>query len=355
MNCPRTYAISRLLLPFVAAAMLLGFALPVCATTLEAYTARVDYAAELAADTEQALTAADQFERSISSELVDQVRLDFPSSERVEWSGGSVEISNEWLLARIAELDEATDLKQSLPAVAAIREHLAALSYKLHELENPAAAARTKDEDKQKLAEILRREEYQRPEQTDETAFQRMLSEFVQWLTSFWPAPPAPAAAPSGMESVAFVLRIVLYAGLAVLLAFLVFKIAPRLFPHLRRAGKPRSKRRIILGEEIQEDEAAADLFSQAERLAREGDLRGAIRKGYIALLCDLSDRRILGLARHKTNRDYVADVRSRRDLHARMRSVTEMFERHWYGSQRSEAQDWQRFSEEYYAAIRSV
>lgn len=344
----------RRLLPLATAVMLLCFGMPVFAATLEAYKARIDSGAKLAAAVEQVL-AEDGFDASVTQALVDQIRRDFPSSERVEWSGGSVEVSSEWLLTRTAELDNVDTAEKSLAIVVAIREHLSALAYKLDELKNGQEPVRTKDEDKQKLAEILRREEYQKPQDAQESMFQRWLREFIDWLASIWPAPNAPGRPLTGMESLVSVLRIVLYVGLAALLAFLVFKIVPLVVPRLRRSRKPRSKKRVILGEQIGEDQVASDLFSQAEHLARTGDLRGAIRKGYIALLCDLSDRRIIGLARNKTNRDYLRDVRTRRELHPRMQAATEMFERHWYGLQRSEEQDWRRFSEEYHAAIRSA
>jgi hypothetical protein len=344
---------SRRLLP-LATAMLLCFSLPVLAATLEAYKARIDSASKLSAAVEQML-AEDEFDASLTQALVDQVRRDFPSSERVEWSGGSVEVSSEWLLARIEELDKADTADTSMPVVAAIREHLSAVAYKLGELENGQAPTRTKDEDKQKLAEILQREEYQKPQDAQEGAFQRWLREFIDWLATMWPTPSGSSRPLTGMDSLVSVLRIVLYAGLAALLIFLVYKIVPLVVPNLKRTRRPRSKPRVILGEQIGEDQVASDLFSEAEHLARSGDLRGAIRKGYIALLCDLSDRRIIGLARNKTNRDYLRDVRSRRELHPRMQTATEMFERHWYGLQRSEEQDWRKFTEEYHAAIRSA
>ena len=48
----------------------------------------------------------------------------------------------------------------------------------------------------------------------------------------------------------------------------------------------------MILGEHVSADESAHDLLAEAERLAGEGRLREAIRKGYIAVLCDLADRK---------------------------------------------------------------
>ena len=102
----------------------------------------------------------------------------------------------------------------------------------------------------------------------------------------------------------------------------------------------------MILGERIDANSSAEDLFGQAERLAREGDLRAAIRKGYIAVLCDLSDRKLIGLATYKTNRDYLRDVRPRRELFENMRGLTNSFERHWYGFQSAEKADWEEFRE---------
>jgi hypothetical protein len=339
---------------FAAVLMLLVAAQPVLAASLEVYRSRVDSAWKKAADVESAFTGG-EVDHTASRELVEQIRREFPGSERIEWFGGSVEVSNEWLLARVGEFEKASDLKQRLPVISSIREHLSALSYKLAELDNRIQETRSKDEDKQKLGEILRRQEYQKPEKAEESAFQRWLRGMLEWFMDLWPKSSSQRQPLTGMEGFAVVLRVLLYIGLIALVGLLIFKVLPLLVPRLRREPKPKKKKsRVILGEQIGEDQAASDLFGEAERLAREGDLRAAIRKGYIALLCDLSDRRIIGLARNKTNRDYLRDVRSRRDLHVRMQSATDMFERHWYGFQESQPNDWVRFTEEYREAIRS-
>src|SRR5204863_1993073 len=118
---------------------------------------------------------------------------------------------------------------------------------------------------------------------------------------------------------------------------------------------KEKKRDRVILGERIADDESAEDLFGEAERLAREGQLRDAIRKGYIALLCELSDRKIIGLARHKTNRDYLRDVRKRRELFENMVGLTGNFERNWYGLRPSAPADWEDFRDRYRQTISSV
>ena len=340
----------------LAAAGILALCLPavILSITLEDFKRRVDDVAATAADVERSISIEDGDQGNWRL-LVDRIRREFPASENVEWPGGTVEVSNSWLLETARAVEQETDLKKRGPIISSIREYLSTVSFKLNELDRISSDGRTKDEDKQKLAEILRREEYQRAQQAGESVFQRWLREILEWLANLWPKPQIPGGGFSGMESFVYVMRILLYIGLAAVLGFLIVKVAPLLFPNLKRTAKQKKKNRVILGEHIAENETASDLFREADRLAREGNLRGAIRKGYIALLCDLSDRKVIGLARHKTNRDYLRDVRSRRELHPRMKVVTETFERHWYGFQESGEQDWTRFRDEYDQAIRNI
>ena len=339
-----------------AAAMLLVLPLSALGVPLDTYKARVDAALLRAFDFERVLRS-DEIDDPRKMLFIAPTRREFPAAERIEWAGGSVEASHEWLLARVNELENASDVETSLPIIIAIREHLSSIAFKLEEIQTSVETGRTKDEDKQKLSEILRREEYQKPEQAEESAFQRALRNLVEWFMDLWPKPqPASPQTVTGFGSVAQGLQIVLVLILIGLVIFLIYKLISFFFPRLkRRTKRTKPKKRIILGEEIGEDEVASDLFGEAERLAQAGDIRGAIRKGYIALLCDLSDRRIIGLARYKTNRDYVRDVRSRRELHPRMKSVTDTFERHWYGPEQSESEDWKHFSEGCREAIRSA
>ena len=340
--------------------LVMGFGTMSMAITLDAYKAKIDSARKLAIRIENSIRSDESSDADlrefVDRELVSQIRRDFPPSERIDWEGGTVETTSGWLLDKIRALESETDTKKQLPVIVEIREYLSAISFQLEELKQAAASERTKDQDKQKLAEILRREEYQKPQQKQESVFQRWLRQFLEWLESIFPKPSAPSQGFSGMGFVATVLRLLLYGALLALLGFLVYKIAPLLFPTLKRRRKQKKKKdRVILGEQLGENVTAVDLFGEAERLAREGNLRGAIRKGYIALLCDLSDRKVIGLARNKTNRDYLRDVRLRSDLHPVMKTVTDTFERHWYGFQESGEQDWARFREKYNEAIRSV
>jgi hypothetical protein len=143
--------------------------------------------------------------------------------------------------------------------------------------------------------------------------------------------------------------------GLAILvIAFVVYRFLLPLMGRENRLKITKSKEpRVVLGERIGANESAADLLAEAENLARAGDVRTAIRKGYIALLCELSDRKILGLARHKTNRDYLRDLKKSPEIFQNVRAVTGSFERHWYGRVPADEQDWQSFRGSYEEALK--
>jgi hypothetical protein len=348
--------IAKLFCRLLLLALLAVLAPQAFAITLETYKSRIVSARLMAIRFEDALRANER-DHSLKLEFVQQVRRDFPESERVEWDGGAAETSNGWLLEKAKAVESETLPDKLLSNVMEFREYLSAVLYKIDELERSRSnEGRTKDEDKQKLAEILKREEYQKLQEQQESLFQRWVRAFLEWLEGLFPKSSGPAQDFSSLGVIASVLRVILYVLLFGLLAFVAYKVAQLFVPALARRRKAvKKKERVILGERLDENETAADLFGEAERLAREGDLRGAIRKGYIALLCDLSDRRVIGLARSKTNRDYLRDVRSRGELYPRMKAVTDTFERHWYGSLESAESDWSSFRDQYQEAIRSV
>jgi hypothetical protein len=60
----------------------------------------------------------------------------------------------------------------------------------------------------------------------------------------------------------------------------------------------------------------------------------------------------VIGLAQHKTNRDYLRDVRNRKELHQNMTNLTGSFERHWYGFDSTDEQDWEDFRQTYKQAV---
>ena len=278
-----------------------------------------------------------------------------PDSEKIESSGGSVETANQWMSQGLREFQNEPDSTKRALILTGINERLDAILKATDELRAAVASGRSKDEDKQKLAEILKREEYQKAEVKEESLFQKWYRKFMEWLESVFPQPAISPDAPSGVGSFQTIIQVVIFALVIGLVGFLIYRFAPFFARHFGLKTKKDKKDRVILGERISADESANDLFSEAERLAREGNLRGAIRKGYIALLCELSDRKVIGLARHKTNRDYLRDVRKRDDLFENMTGLTTNFERNWYGLRPAETQDWEDFRTRYRQTIADV
>ena len=277
-------------------------------------------------------------------EVFEEVRELLPAEESVSTSGGDIKTNNRWFIDRLKAAEDEKDLVRRAEILNEIDGRLAAIGVELQVLQNEVVAERSKDEDKRKLSEILARPEYQKPapKPPEENLLSKWIRQFLQWLEPYIPK-FGTGTAPDLSGGVTVVQYILIFL-IILILGFLAYKLAPVFAPRFRRRRKEEKESRVILGETIHEDVSSSDLFSDAERLARDGDLRGAIRKGYVALLCEMSDRKLIGLARHKTNRDYLRDVTSSRWLHQEMTGLTGSFERHWYGSQEAKTEDWEEF-----------
>ena len=318
------------------------------ATTLTEYKESIKHLKEnILALLDEVGTAA---EKQVSEgKFLSEATQLLPAEEKIEWQGTTVETDNRWLTDKIIEYKNAPKNAPKKDAILTeIYERLDAIEQKIEQLKNPGTENHTKDEDKQKLAEILRREEYQKPEAQEESLFQKIYRKILEWLASLFPCPNLPESPETEFQSVPFVLQIILYILVLGLIGFLIYKFSPFFANRFRQREKKEKKERVILGEKLMANENATTLFDEAEKLALNGNLRGAIRKGYIALLCELSDRKIIGLANHKTNRDYLRDVRRRHELYENMNGLTANFERHWYGFDAANETDWEKFRQEY-------
>jgi hypothetical protein len=148
---------------------------------------------------------------------------------------------------------------------------------------------------------------------------------------------------------------IVIFGGAAGGIGFVIWKFVPML--RRKDASLKLEKRgaRVVLGEKLEPGQTPADLLNEAEALARRGELRAAIRKGYIALLCELGDRKVLTLAQHKTNHDYLRAVREKRPLLNEMQKLTASFENHWYGFAPATPHDWTAFRSGYQQTLKTA
>lgn len=287
-------------------------------------------------------------------ETLKQIRLALPPSERVESKTSSVETQNKWFSEKLDAYEKETDSGKRTAILSEISERLGALDAEVGQLESAPNAVRTKDEDKRKLAEILSREEYQKPEPPQENILQKLWRKIKEWLSDVFPRSSPFSMPEGGLDSLSFLLQILVYALVLGGIGFLIYKFAPFLSTKFRRRRKERKSDRVVLGETLAADADSHTLFAEAEMLAREGKLRAAIRKGYIALLCDLSDRQIIRLAKNKTNRDYLRDVRPRAEIFDDIKNLTTNFERSWYGFGATEEKDWNEFREKYRQVIKN-
>jgi Domain of unknown function (DUF4129) len=289
-----------------------------------------------------------------------KIRNDFLKVEKVEINNVSVEVDNTWLKETLAELDKTDiEINDFDTLITEATNKLTTLDSKLDEVEKQTIGSRSKNEDKQKLEEILSRNDYRKAveeKEKEKSWLQEQLDAFwkalEEWLKGILPQNPAiPTPSSDSMSSLSLVLQVLIVAIAIGIVGFVIYRFAPFLFG-IKRSKKKERKTRVILGETILADQDSTDILSDADLLAQNGDLRGAIRKGYIALLCELSDRKIIGLAQHKTNRDYLRDVRKDQPLHQNMNVLTNSFERHWYGFLDAEEQDWQDFRARYRDAV---
>lgn len=308
----------------------------------------------------QALTALDAVSRSKETEseaeygqrdaeAVRNVRSLLPSSETVEWNGATINVDNAWLHHDLSDYaNEPSKTRYDL--LKRIVERLKAIEERLTNLEKPLGVAANKSEESRKLAEILQRPEYARKVKA-ENPLASMVERLIKWIASWFPKPKP--VSPGSASLISAIARwVVIIMSLAVL-AFVLKLGLQRVFRGGLPKRKSKAKARIVLGEQLEPDQSALDLLTEAEALARRGELRAAIRRAYIALLVELGDRKIISLAQYKTNRDYLRAVREIEPLYGNVKQLTDSFERHWYGLAQANENDWLAFRSAYEQALR--
>lgn len=320
------------------------------ATTLSDYQHRVSAAAALIEElhTSGADKSSLQPELLISTNF-SRVRQMLPVKETVTMDGQSLPVDNAWLHQELAAFEKTNHGGTRIELLERIAERLRAIDQRLSEMKRREASATDKEADKGRLAEILRRPEYIQKAPEGNVA-EQLLIRFLRWLSRLFPN--VKPIKPGGAGWISTFAQIFIVGICVAAIAFLIWRYGPR-FMKGRRKKKTKREARIVLGERLEPDQTAADLLAQADALARSGDLRAAIRKAYIALLCELGDRKLISLAQHKTNRDYLYSVKDKLSLYSSMRKLTARFELHWYGLAPAAESDWNNFRNDYQKTLR--
>ncbi|HEY0375463.1 MAG TPA: DUF4129 domain-containing protein [Pyrinomonadaceae bacterium] len=285
-----------------------------------------------------------------------KVRRLVPTNEVVRWGGGRVRVNNSWLEAEAKAFER-------LPAgggeraqlLARVYERLVALEERLNELYAGRAAGgvAAKEQEKARLEAILRRQEFDTtpPEKGWLT---RLWENIKRWWNNLF---RGGSSLQPGQTSWLSTLAMFLVFGVAGgLLGYVAWKFLPYFARRREERLKPEKRgARVVLGEKLAPGQTAADILAEAEALARKGELRAAIRKGYVALLCELGDRKVITLAQHKTNHDYLRAVREKRPLLKEMQKLTASFENHWYGFAPTTPEDWTTFRSGYQQTVKTA
>jgi uncharacterized protein DUF4129 len=282
------------------------------------------------------------------TETLAAVRSALPATENVEWAETTFKVDNSWLHRELEKFEKAPTAEQG-KLLTLVTERLQALAQRLEEIEKAKPTNASKTEATKKLGEILQRPEYARGRK-EVSALTRLWRDLVKWIESWLPKPqPLTPGRASLFTTFAQIFVVVL--ALAVI-AYAVKLFAPRVFQKRKTKKKGKRGPLIVLGEKLEPDQSAVDLLADAESLARRGELRAAIRKAYVALLVELGDRKIISLAQHKTNRDYLGAMRDLEPLYGNVKQLTDSFERHWYGFANATEADWLAFRTGYKQAL---
>jgi hypothetical protein len=279
-----------------------------------------------------------------ASELAPTVKSLLPASEEVEFNGAITRVDNTWL-------HEGVDKVVRNSEGEAERRHsmLSEISDRLARLRQSVIAAqkaedRALDEQRARLDGILARPEYQPEEKRESTIARwiRQIKDFIyRLLIKLFGG--SSAREPRSAGGLVTVLRALIFLFVIAVLIFGAVKLARR-FQTRKKPAANEAETREALGEEIAEDATAADLFAMASEMARQGEYRKAIRRAYIALLCEFDQRGKLRLGRSKTNRDYLEAMRSEQRIYPTFSVMTNAFEHAWYGQARATEEEFQNF-----------
>lgn len=318
-------------------------------STVFAVTTRADYQNQVASasadiiELMQALTDASprNADRSRVDGLYRRLFTTLPPTQKVDFDGIAIDVDNRWFADSLSASRKAMSDDERTVILHGIFERLKQLQNELDATSSDNRPA--KDEGKRRIAEILQRPEFQRPEDRGPNAGERLLRSLGEWFNRLFPR-AVPEYAPENTGKIPELIRLAAITLLVFAGIYLVFRI----FRHVFQDDSPNAvkdqKVRVILGETIAEGSDADTLFREAENLAKAGDIRGAIRKSYIGLLLGFGDRKMISIARYKTNNDYLRELQRTPEVFRPAGQVTSVFEQIWYGGRDAALDDWEDF-----------
>jgi hypothetical protein len=300
--------------------IVLAAALGVSAETLLKYENRVVRAVEQVAR----IKSDAEYEES----GVENIKTLLPRHEQVEHEGQKLTADNSWLYAALDAYEAERDLPKKKAKLGEIGDRLAALDAALIRSAETSPDNRGGQEPRAKLGEILDRKEYHEKEESRIAAFIRKIykkvADFLGELRDAFGRLMGKVFGSAAQGSL--LSKILVFAALGIFLFFIV-RLAMQIKPRRKTARK-----RTVLGEEVEAGATPGDLFETAMAAARAGDFRAAVRKLYISLLYELSERNLIEIDESATNHEYLARLARFAPLVPPVREMTARFDLSWYG-----------------------
>ena len=162
---------------------------------------------------------------TLVANAVTRLRQLLPEAENVTFNNQTIEVDNKWFHKALAQYEKKSRAgEHDADLIHRTREELRALIQRLDEMK-AATGNHDKDANKARLAEILRRPEYDKSA-PQASAIGRLWDQFMRWLEKLFPKiKPIQPGTGRSLSTIAQVIVI----GLSIaLIAFLVWKVLPR-------------------------------------------------------------------------------------------------------------------------------
>lgn len=160
---------------------------------------------------------------------------------------------------------------------------------------------------------------------------------FIKWVRDWWPGPSGDTREPGAPGKINMRLMLLLTGVILVLLGIILWRMRKR-----RKQQQPVQAVAMAALPDLNNEDVDADMLAEegwqamARQLLEKGEHRLALRALYLAALAYLADREMLSIARFKSNRDYLNELKRRAHERAALQNVFSeniaVFEQSWYG-----------------------
>jgi hypothetical protein len=186
-------------------------------------------------------------------------------------------------------------------------------------------------------------------------SIQRAIERFLKWLNKLFPEPKE-VKQPKDLTWIQST-RAILYFMIAILVCMglmLGYKLWQR---HKKEKSEIQAEETIATPDLNADEISPADLVSRkwltlAENLIKEGSLRLALRAIYLGILAGLAEQGFISIAKYKSNRDYLKELRRREHaVQGLVKIFSEdvgFFDKVWYGMYEVAMQDLNLFRSDY-------